>query len=76
MNLPVTPVLDILIKLINFNLNLIIIDCQVPAWGYSVDRGDNLPHDQIRCHVTETKINTVLITNAIRKQQKIYICDR
>jgi hypothetical protein len=68
-NLPVTPVLDILIKLINFNLNLIIV-----AWGYSVDlfffslyqlplvgtpwifhvyydRGDNLPHDQIRCHV-------------------------
>jgi hypothetical protein len=37
MNLPVTPVLDILIKLINFNLNLIIVDCQVLACGYSVD---------------------------------------
>ena len=92
MNLPVTPVLDILIKLINFNLNLIIV-----AWGYSVDlfffslyqlplvgtpwifhvyydRGDNLPHDQIRCHVTEAKINTVLITIAICKRQKnIYL---
>jgi len=26
--------------------------------------------------VTEAKINTVLITNAIRKRQKKYICDR
>jgi hypothetical protein len=32
--------------------------------------GDNLPHDQIRCQVTEAKINTVLITNAICKRQK------
>jgi len=38
--------------------------------------GDNLPHDQIRCHMTEAKIKTVLITNVIRKQQKKYICDR
>ena len=65
---------------INFKLNLFIVDCQVLVWGYSVDinydRGDNLPHDQIRCHVTEAKINTVLITNAICKRQKKYICDR
>jgi hypothetical protein len=27
----------VLIKLINFNLILIIVDCQVLAWGYSVD---------------------------------------
>ena len=44
---------------INFKLNLVIVDCQVLVWGYSVDinydRGDNLPHDQIRCHVTEAK---------------------
>jgi hypothetical protein len=31
------------------------------------DREDNLPHDQIRCHVTEEKINTVLITQATKK---------
>jgi hypothetical protein len=44
---------------INFKLNLFIVDCQVLVWGYSVDinydRGDNLPHDQIKCHVTEAK---------------------
>ena len=33
-----------------------------------------MPHNQIRCHVTEARINTVLITNAIRKRQKkIYL---
>ena len=26
-----------------------------------------MPHDQIRCHVTEEKINTVLITQATKK---------
>ena len=44
---------------INFKLNLFIVDCQVLVWGYSVDinydRGDNLPHDQLRCHGTEAK---------------------
>ena len=29
-----------------------------------------MPHDQIRCHVTEAKINTVLITNVIRMRTK------
>ena len=29
-----------------------------------------MPHDQIRCQVTEAKINTVLITNAIRQREK------
>jgi hypothetical protein len=50
---------------INFKLNLFIVDCQVLVWGYSVDinydRGDNLPHDQIKCHVTEAKKNVLKI---------------
>ena len=52
-------------SVINFNLNLNIVNCQVLVWGYSVDinydRGDNLPHDQIRCHVTEAKKNVLII---------------
>ena len=35
-----------------------------------------MPRDQIRCHVTDAIINTVLITNAIRKRQIFFICDR
>ena len=50
---------------INYKLNLFIVDCQVLVWGYSVDiiydRGDNLPHDQTRCHVTEAKTNVLII---------------
>ena len=41
------------------------------CWHVNYDRGDNLPHDQIRCHVTEAKINTVLIMNILDTGHRI-----
>jgi hypothetical protein len=35
------------------------------CWHVNYDSGDNLPHDQIRCNVTEAKINTVLIKTTL-----------